>query len=611
MGISTTTVVQPLVRDPEYYLYDGNTVIQVENILFKVHRYILSRDGSAFEGMFSLDGIPQSDSSESLIDSSYSNQPHQCSCHHLSHEGLSDVSPIVLSGDTASDFRALLWALYALPAEVFAMPSSQAQVVRLISVARLAHKYAFRTTESWALSVLTMCVCQSPDPPSGNSNDADVDVNNIVSSTSVLNQLTEVAVLCANEELHEAVEPLWADLLFAGQSKDIISAMTIADRYRAQLRPLLGLAYYLMMLKGKEEWSKCAAGVDVDEEESSSSDKAGTTKLRLTRDQRIRLLSGYYNLSRACEALPNNPPKLTHHPSCYLPAQQAQAAIGLGGAGTAAAHAHARCSEAWEALWGGLVMGTMTGSGNMPIKIQYVDLLRKLHMVNHVLESLINGVEGMGEGTGAGIPTGFIGGLNMAGNMNKNCLRMALKASEEKVNDAFPFRGDWDLNLLLHEVQQQLKVSIVDIPFVNRGSNCYGFHLKTIDRRDIIARVARGDVNVLNFDSRPFEMQCQDVQFESETYSLLRSEPACFRPVDIKGRRLLLFEKSRGQTNVWWDLHSDQQAASSRAALFNFQPRPISPPNGFCPVSSNTNRVYFPYLSPSCVNSLWDSSDQR
>ncbi|KAF5378948.1 hypothetical protein D9757_008736 [Collybiopsis confluens] len=437
MGLSK---LGPIIRDPEFYIPDGNTVIQVENVLFKVHRFILSRDGSAFEGMFSLDGIPRSVSSESLMDS-YPSQSSHCPCHPLSEEGLSDASPIVLSGDSPADFRALLWALYALPAEIFAMPSSQGQFIRLISIARIAHKYAFRTTESWALSVLTMCVCQAPDPSSVKANDAEVDGTSIVLSTSILIQLTEVAVLCAHDELHEAVEPLWADLLFAGQSADIISAMTIADRYRTQLRPLLGLAYYLMMLKGKEEWNKCAAGAGEEDLSlapssllSPSSDKMGPNKLRLTRDQRIRLLSGYYNLSRACEALPNNPPKLTHSPSCYLPAQQAQAAIGLGGAGTAAAHAHARCGEAWETLWGGLVMSTMTGNGNMPIKIQYVDLLRKLHMVNHVLESLLNGVEGMGEGMNGG--SGLIGGLNMAGNMNKNCLRMALKASEEKVNDA-------------------------------------------------------------------------------------------------------------------------------------------------------------------------------
>ncbi|KAJ4490690.1 hypothetical protein J3R30DRAFT_3399973 [Lentinula aciculospora] len=449
MGIETSprmTLQQDFARDSEYYLADGNTVILVENVLFKVHRYILSRDGSAFEGMFSLDNIPKSDSAETLIMSSSEgtqpSYPHsQLHRSRLSPEGSSDKIPIHLFGDTAADFRSLLWALYALPAEVFAMPSTQAQITRLIGIARIAHKYAFRTTESWALSVLTMCVCQAPDTPSDHDIHGDVEVDSeagksIVSSTNILIQLTEVAVLCAHDELHEAVEPIWADLLFAGQTQDIVSAMGLADRYKSQLRPLLGLAYYLMMLKGKEEWTKAALGDDKDD-----SDKM--KKPRLTRDQRIRLLSGYYNLSRACESLPSNTPKLTHHPSCFTPAQQAQQAIGLGGAGTAAAHAHARCGESWDTLWAGLVMGTAGSnamSNNVAIKIQSVDLLRKMHMVNHVLESLVSvdGLAGADNAANAASTYGVLGyggWYAMAGNMNKNCLRMALKASEEKVND--------------------------------------------------------------------------------------------------------------------------------------------------------------------------------
>lgn len=429
---------------------------------YQVHRYILSRDGSAFEGMFSLDGIPRSDSSESLVSSS-SHSAHYT--HHSPNtEGLSDNSPIILSGDTASDFRALLWALYALPAEVFAMPSSTTQLVRLISIARIAHKYAFRTTEAWALTVLTMCVCQSgtqapPTPDEAATNLMGLPVplgfvgsndNPIASSTSILIQLTEVAVLCAHDELHEAVEPIWADLLFAGQTKDIVSAMTIADRYKAQLRPLLGLAYYLMMLKGKDEWCNYDDDEDMDHGEGKA--KGENPKPRLTRDQRIRLLTGYYNLSRACDTLSSTPPKLTHHPSCFLPAQQAQASIGLGGAGAAAAHAHARCSEAWETLWATLAMSTVANlrplgdtSTQLPmIKIQSVDLLRKLHMVNYVLESLVSaGVDGTANGSGGVNANAALGGLgavgisytSITGKMNKNCLRMALKASEEKVND--------------------------------------------------------------------------------------------------------------------------------------------------------------------------------
>ncbi|KAJ8084985.1 hypothetical protein PM082_003762 [Marasmius tenuissimus] len=331
-----------LIRDSNYYISEGNTVIRVENTLFKVHRCLISRDGSAFEDMFSLDNIKTSQSAV--------------------REGDSDDNPIVLHGDKPEEFRALLWSLYALPAEIFQVPNTQSAVVRYINLARIANKYSFRTTENWALHVLTVCQTNSsvvPPPP-------------------ILTQLTEVAVLCNHEELHEAVEPMWADLLFAGQTEDIISAMTVADKLN--LRPLLGLAYYLMMLKGREEW------------DSST----------LTREQRIRLLSGYYNISRACEALPTTAPTLVHHSTCFI---------------------NAKCGEAWQALWTTMVYKMMGDGGHeaaaVASRVPMVDLLRKLHLANHLLEKLINGESP----------------LEVPSNMSKNCLRNGLNASEETVND--------------------------------------------------------------------------------------------------------------------------------------------------------------------------------
>lgn len=55
----------------------------------QINRFVLARDGSTFEGMFTL---PKN------------NEPVQ---------GSSDDNPIVLYDDT-NDFRALCWALYAL-----------------------------------------------------------------------------------------------------------------------------------------------------------------------------------------------------------------------------------------------------------------------------------------------------------------------------------------------------------------------------------------------------------------------------------------------------------------------------------------------------------------
>ncbi|KAF8628625.1 hypothetical protein AX15_003760 [Amanita polypyramis BW_CC] len=77
-------------RDDSFYFDDGSCTIRVEDTLFKVHRSILSKDSSSFDTMFSL---PQG------------GKPS---------EGISDESPVVLSGDTVLEFKHFLWALYAL-----------------------------------------------------------------------------------------------------------------------------------------------------------------------------------------------------------------------------------------------------------------------------------------------------------------------------------------------------------------------------------------------------------------------------------------------------------------------------------------------------------------
>lgn len=103
-------------RDATYYIPDGNTVLLVESTLFKVrispkipgssysflqvHRSTLTKDTSTFDSMFSLDSDLRSNSSSSSVT--------------IGPEGESDDNPIRLQGDTADEFRALLWALYSL-----------------------------------------------------------------------------------------------------------------------------------------------------------------------------------------------------------------------------------------------------------------------------------------------------------------------------------------------------------------------------------------------------------------------------------------------------------------------------------------------------------------
>lgn len=114
MAVAPSDEVAP-TRDPTYYISDGNTVLQVENTLFKVylsdstswllltslqvHRSMLIKDKSTFDSMFSLDAYTQNTEDPMVPTNS---------------EGESDENPIRLHGDKAEEFSALLWSLYSL-----------------------------------------------------------------------------------------------------------------------------------------------------------------------------------------------------------------------------------------------------------------------------------------------------------------------------------------------------------------------------------------------------------------------------------------------------------------------------------------------------------------
>lgn len=151
---------------------------------------------------------------------------------------------------------------------------AEGDVAQLSNVVQMAHKYHYITTEAWALGALLGRFSSQP-----------------TASTPTLIQITEVAVLCEDKPLLDAVRLRWKCLI--GKRKDLAVAINVMGRLG--IRDLEGLAYYGMLFEGKSRWD---------------------TDPGLTRDQRIRLLSGYYNLTKASEALTRNPPDFVHHPQC-------------------------------------------------------------------------------------------------------------------------------------------------------------------------------------------------------------------------------------------------------------------------------------------------------
>ncbi|KAJ7902665.1 hypothetical protein B0H14DRAFT_2667109 [Mycena olivaceomarginata] len=137
-GAEVTLIEEPasvkIVRDPVYYNPSGDCKILVEDTLFCIHRFLLERDSATFQTMFQL---PQG-----------AHAP----------QGSTDEDPIVLMGDTVAQFRALCWALYALPNEIVKATTSNKSIEKLAELATISQKYQLAAFESWSMdSVQSQC----------------------------------------------------------------------------------------------------------------------------------------------------------------------------------------------------------------------------------------------------------------------------------------------------------------------------------------------------------------------------------------------------------------------------------------------------------------------
>jgi hypothetical protein len=227
--------------------------------------------------------------------------------------------------------------------------TNEANCVQLVHIARLAHKYQFRSIEQWASAALSRFYARPGAFDGLTTLTSDTEDLTLYPS---LTQITEVAGLCENQELLDAAVLKWKRLVAEG--KDIALAIGIAENLN--IRPLLGLAYHSMMLSGRTHWD---------------------AELLLSRNQRVRLLAGHYSLGKLWESMPNQPPALTHTGRCT--SQQ-------------------RCSKAWSQLWKSVLeMGTQI------LSMQSVDVLGKLMLAESCMKALVEG-EIPSQGLLEGIP---------------------------------------------------------------------------------------------------------------------------------------------------------------------------------------------------------------
>ncbi|KAJ7069367.1 hypothetical protein C8F01DRAFT_1112432 [Mycena amicta] len=108
-------------KDEKYYFEDGDCTFLVEGVLFKLHKFNLRRHP---ESMF-------------------------CNLFKDANGEKSETIPL---DDSAEDFRALCWVIYALPSEMYMISTTpeSVDVRQYLRILDVAHKYILPHYESWA-----------------------------------------------------------------------------------------------------------------------------------------------------------------------------------------------------------------------------------------------------------------------------------------------------------------------------------------------------------------------------------------------------------------------------------------------------------------------------
>ncbi|KAF8651967.1 hypothetical protein AX16_004610 [Volvariella volvacea WC 439] len=258
MTLEPSPVKLTYTRDTTYYREDGDCVLLVGQVLFKVHRFLLAQDSSTFGTMVHNPQPP-------------GGGPRR---------GSSDDDPITLTDD-ADEFRTLCWALYALAHEIGAQyDSKRVDIPKIISLVRICGKYSFSSLEKWSLDVLethlnTQSTCTFTDSCSADD----------------LACILERSVLGQIKNLENFVEDKWLYRIQKGEF-DVAYALNVAERL--DLRQFQGFLYYVQatklssLLHPRQFTSAVPVVFNVREELSKSA---------LTLDQQMKLTSGICSLT--------------------------------------------------------------------------------------------------------------------------------------------------------------------------------------------------------------------------------------------------------------------------------------------------------------------------
>ncbi|KAF8651937.1 hypothetical protein AX16_004581 [Volvariella volvacea WC 439] len=217
-----------------------------------------------------------------------------------SRQGTSNQNPIILQDD-AEEFRALCWALYALPPEVGSQYDiRKANIPRLISLAQISRKYQLEGIERWCLDLLTTHI--NPQTPLELLDNC---------TAEALSKLLELSILTDLKGLEESIKGKWLNRIREGQL-DISHALTVAERLN--LREFQGLLYYAQLVAISGPLLPPTAGfLDI---------QSKITPLSLSSDQKIKLCMGAWSLTlmwaRALDSIYQIKPEYRHNANCLM-----------------------------------------------------------------------------------------------------------------------------------------------------------------------------------------------------------------------------------------------------------------------------------------------------
>ncbi|KAF7364795.1 hypothetical protein MVEN_00349500 [Mycena venus] len=230
-------------------------------------------------------------------------------------------SPIVLSGHTASQFRAFLSAVYARP-----LPSAKTvEVARLCSIAEVALKYDFNSLKMWSMEGIKTQV-----------NAPNTLLRTAPSETFV--RLIRLALLYRDVDLSRSVQLKWLTRIH-WHDLPPAPAIVVADAY--DLRHLLCHAYYVHLVNVSP---RIVRGEPID------------TDSPLTPTQNLHVFCGYHSLLASWKQLQEAPPAFAQDEECRT---------------------HVRCEVAWKARW---ALETGRSSAFSPVDV----LCRLLFMERHL-----------------------------------------------------------------------------------------------------------------------------------------------------------------------------------------------------------------------------------